>query len=176
MRFAFVTAIVFLCLIIACRNSDSGGDADASVPKGDPQFPAMGTSRIIDHEQMLSDSVVAFSDQVLRKLKTDGIAEVVIVVINGVKQQELWAAHYGRRLGMGKDTPGNHSIVWLICPDARLKLTISIDTSRTKLTSDDYVPMMKQTAMLLNSGNYSEGVLTLTRSTDSVLRHVYGGN
>lgn len=176
--FVFI-GITLLCLGAACHNSSSRDDTNMTVPEGDPPFPPLGKFWVIDHERLISDSVIEMSDQLCERLKTDNIAEVVVVVMKGVKQPEMWATHYGRWLGLGKTGPstegGNRGLVWLIRPDANLKLTISVGRGMPDFTSADYVPMMKRAAEYFNFGNYDKGILTLLKDTDSVLRRIYGG-
>ncbi len=78
----------------------------------------------------ISEPIIAETDAICQKLKEDGIAEVVVVLIDGVKQPEDWATHYGRWLGLGKKglstEGGNNGLVWLIRPDAAEKLTVSV--------------------------------------------------
>lgn len=171
--------IMLLCLVAGCQNSGSRDDSNMAVPDGDPAFPPLGKIWVIDHERLISDSVIELSDQMCERLKTDNIAEVVVVVMKGVKQPEMWATHYGRWLGLGKTGPstegGNRGLVWLIRPDADLKLTISVGRGLPEFTSADYVPIMQQAAEYFNFGNYDAGVLTLIKNMDDVLRRIYGG-
>lgn len=170
-----------LCVLLAlaaCNGKDSGGryDENVSVPKGDPPFPPLATSWVIDEAGVLSDPAIAAGDAVCEKLKTDGIAEVVVVVIAGVKQPEDWATHYGRWLGLGKKglstEGGNKGLVWLIRPDAREKLTVSVGRGLPGFTTVDYAPIMEGAVEYLNFNNYDKGVMMLVTQTDQVLRRI----
>jgi uncharacterized membrane protein YgcG len=167
-----------LALIAACKGGNERYDQNVSVPKGDPAFPPLTTSWVIDKAGVLSDPVVAETDAICQKLKTDDVAEVVVVVINGVKQPEDWATHYGRWLGLGKKglstEGGNKGLVWLIRPDASEKLTVSVGRGLPGFTTVDYGPIMDDTIEYLNFNNYDKGVLALVTETDQILRRIKG--
>jgi len=175
-------AFCFLCLLMfiaACKGNNDRYDQNISVPKGDPAFPPLTTSWVIDKAGVLSDPVLAEGDAICEKLKTDGVAEVVVVLINGVKLPEDWATHYGRWLGLGKTglstEGGNKGLVWLIRPDAQEKLTVSVGRGLPKFTTVDYSPIIDSAIEYLNFGNFDKGVMTLVTQTDEVLRRVSGG-
>jgi uncharacterized membrane protein YgcG len=168
-----------LMLLSACGGRSERYDQNVSVPKGDPAFPPITTSWVIDKAGVLSAPVVSAGDAICEKLKTDGIAEVVVVTIDGVKQPEDWATHYGRWLGLGRrglsTEGGNNGLVWLIRPDAQNKLTISVGRGLPRFTTVDYSPIMNNAVEYFNFGNYDKGVMTLITETDRVLRSVQGG-
>jgi uncharacterized membrane protein YgcG len=166
-------------LVAACKGGSDRYDQNVSVPKGDPAFPPLAASWVIDRVGVLSDPAVAETDAICQNLKTDDVAEVVVVVINGVKQPEDWATHYGRWLGLGRKglstAGGNKGLVWLIRPDAAEKLTISVGRGLPGFTTVDYSPIMDGALEYFNFGNYDKGVLTLVTQTDQVLRKIKGG-
>ena len=176
-----ITGWLFFVLLAltACSGGSDRYDENISVPKGDPPFPPLTTSWVIDKAGVLSDPVIAAGDAMCEKLKTDGVAEVVVVVITGVKQPEDWATHYGRWLGLGKKglstEDGNKGLVWLIRPDAREKLTVSVGRGLPGFTTVDYGPIMDGTVEYFNFNNYDTGVMTLVTQTDQVLRKIHGG-
>ncbi len=168
------------CILLAsCGGSTGKYDENVSVPKGDPAFPPLRTSWVIDKAGVLSSSTVAEGDAVCQRLKADGIAEVVVVVINGVKQPEAWATHYGRWLGLGakgmSTEGGNNGVVWLVRPDASEKLTVSVGRGLPDFTTADYGPIMSVAVEYLNFGNFDKGVSTLIAQTDQVLRRIRSG-
>ena len=171
--------LCLLMFIAACKGSSNRYDQNISVPKGDPAFPPLAASWVIDKAGVLSDPVLAEGDAICEKLKTDGVAEVVVVLINGVKLPEDWATHYGRWLGLGKTglstEGGNKGLVWLIRPDAQEKLTVSVGRGLPGFTTVDYSPIVDSTVEYLNFGNFDKGVMTLVTQTDEVLRRVSGG-
>jgi uncharacterized membrane protein YgcG len=176
-RFAPVL-LLLLALLPACGQKTERYDRNVSVPKGDPAFPPLGASWVIDAAGVLSSSVVAEGDAICQKLKEDGIAEVVVVVIDGVKQPEDWATHYGRWLGLGRKglstEGGNNGLVWLVRPDAAEKLTVSVGRGLPRFTTVDYGPIIDETVEYLNFNNYDKGVTTLIARTDQVLRAIEG--
>ncbi|MGD1048547.1 MAG: TPM domain-containing protein [Candidatus Krumholzibacteriaceae bacterium] len=168
-----------LLLIASCKGGNDRYDQNVSVPKGDPAFPPLTTSWVIDRAGVLSGPVIAGNDAICQKLKTDGVAEVIVVVINGVKQPEDWATHYGRWLGLGKKglstEGGNKGLVWLIRPDAREKLTVSVGRGLPGFTTVDYSPIIDSALEYFNFNNFDKGVTTLVTQTDQVLRKINGG-
>jgi uncharacterized membrane protein YgcG len=124
--------------------------------------------------------VIAAGDAVCERLRTDGVAEVVVVVMTGVKQPEEWATHYGRWLGLGRKglsgEGGNNGLVWLVRPDAREKLTVSVGRGLPRFTSVDYGRIMDESIEYMNFNNYDKGVSRLVTRTDEVLRRVGVGD
>ena len=175
-------AVGFVLAVLALTGCDRGGgryDENVSVPKGDPVFPPLGTSWVIDKAGVLSAPVVASGDAVCQRLKTDGVAEVVVVVMTGVKQPDAWATHYGRWLGLGRKglstEGGNNGVVWLVRPDAEEKLTISVGRGLPDFTTVDYGPIVDSAVEYFNFNNYDKGVATLVTQTDEVLRRIHDG-
>jgi len=170
--------LVMLLVLGACKGGDTRYDPNISVPKGGPAFPPLTTSWVIDKAGVLSEPVIAAGDAVCEKLKTDGVAEVVVVVIAGVKQPEDWATHYGRWLGLGRSglstEGGNNGVVWLVRPDAQEKLTVSVGRGLPGFTTVDYGPIMDTAVEYLNFDNYDKGIMTLITQTDEVLRRIRG--
>lgn len=174
---------IALCLaacLAACGGSGERYDRNDSVPKGDPDFPPLEASWVIDPAGVLSDSTIASGDAILERLKADGIAEVVVVVMPGVGHPEEWATHYGRRLGLGRKgfaaEGGNRGLVWLVRPDARDKLTVSVGRGLPRFATVDYGPVVDEAVEYFNFGNYDRGVAALAAGTDRVLRRIYGGS
>ncbi len=165
-----------LALLAACGGTSDRYDKNVSVPKGDPAFPPLADSWVIDAAGALSDSTIARGDAICQRLKADDVAEVVVIVINGVKQPEDWATHYGRWLGLGKKglstEGGNKGLVWLIRPNAPEKLTVSVGRGLPGFTTVDYSPIIDESIEYLNFNNYDKGVMTLIARTDQVLRTI----
>jgi uncharacterized membrane protein YgcG len=166
-----------LCMT-ACTGSNDRYDKNTSVPKGDPAFPPLTASWVIDKAGVLSDPVIAEGDAICERLKTDGVAEVVVILMNGVKQPEDWATHYGRWLGLGtkglSTEGGNKGLVWLIRPDAKEKLTISVGRGLPRFSTVDYSSIIDSAVEYFNFNNYDKGVATLITQTDQVLRKIEG--
>jgi len=175
---------ILLCLfallcVASCTKSGDRYDKNVSVPKGDPAFPPLAASWVIDKAGVISDPVIADGDAICERLKTDDVAEVVVILINGVKQPEEWATHYGRWLGLGKKglstEGGNKGLVWLIRPDAEQKLTISVGRGLPQFATVDYSPIIDSAVEYFNFNNYDRGVMTLIIQTDQVLRRIKSG-
>jgi uncharacterized membrane protein YgcG len=168
-----------LLALSACNRGGGRYDENVAVPKGDPAFPPLAASWVIDKAGVLSDPVIAAGDAVCQRLKTDGVAEVVVVVMTGVKQPDAWATHYGRWLGLGRKglstEGGNNGVVWLIRPDAPEKLTVSVGRGLPKFTTVDYGPIVDSAVEYFNFNNYDKGVSTLVNQTDDVLRRIHDG-
>jgi hypothetical protein len=172
--------LLALFLVSACGGKSERYDKNLSVPKGDPAFPPLAASWVIDAAGALSDSTIAAGDAICQRLKVDDVAEVVVVLIDGVKQPEDWATHYGRWLGLGKTglstEGGNKGLVWLIRPDAQEKLTVSVGRGLPGFTTVDYGPIIDEAIEYLNFNNYDKGVMTLIVRTDQVLRAIRSGS
>ncbi len=174
------SALLLLLTLLLLAGCGGGGNApydpNTEVPKGDPAFPALGTSWVIDTVGVLSPDTVREGDALCQRLQDDGVAEVVLVVVNGVKQPDLWATHYGRWLKLGsrgKSTEGgNNGVVWLIRPDAPERMTISVGRGLPEFSTVDYGKIMDDAKDAINFGNFDRGVLTILRETDETLRRV----
>jgi hypothetical protein len=171
-------AIVLACVVAGCQSRSSAYDPNASVPKGDPAFPALTTSWVIDRAGVLSAATISEGDRLCQELQDDGVAEVAVVAIRGVKHPEEWATHYGRWLRLGRKglstEGGNNGVVWLIRPDADLKMTIAVGRGLPDFTVSDYGPIMDEAKEYFNFGNFDTGVLKLVHGTDTRLRELYG--
>jgi uncharacterized membrane protein YgcG len=171
--------VILLAFVLAgCQRAAPPYDPNTEVPKGDPKFPALTTSWIIDEAGVLSPATISEGDRICQKLQDDGIAEVAVVVIRGVKHPEEWATHYGRWLRLGRKglstEGGNNGVVWLIRPDAELRETISVGRGLPKFTVSDYGAIMDDAKDYLNFNNFDGGVLKIVRETDKRLRELYG--
>lgn len=180
--------IVFLGLTLAgCSSGSSSGgsinsgsgtgyDTNVTVPKGDTDFPPLGESWIIDTVGVLSQGTIREGDTVCQQLQDDKIAEVVVVLINGVKQPDLWATHYGRWLKLGSKgystEGGNNGVVWLIRPDATEKITISVGRGLPEFSTVDYGKIIDSAKDYVNFNNYDKGISVIIRETDQTLRRV----
>ena len=163
--------------MIACVVEAEGGppSADAAVPAGDPSFPTFTGSWIIDTtNNTLSTDVVTQTNTVLQKLRDDGIAEIVIVVVTDVKQPELWATHFGRNIKLG-DSETNNGIVYLMRPDApkNERIIYSIGRGLPEFTSGRVTDAVQQASDAANAGDYNAAALSLVQGTDVMLRQIH---
>jgi uncharacterized membrane protein YgcG len=188
-RIASLLALLWAILLAGCGAPSSpsgpppspspgaGYDANTAVPRGDPAFPPLGRGAwVVDKGGVLSRETVGEGEAISRRLQEDGIAEVVVVVIRGVKQPEAWTTHYGRWLKLGEkgfsSRGGNNGVVWLIRPDARDRVTVSVGRGLPRFTTVDYGKIIDDAKDYLNFGNFDKGVLVLLRGTDARLREI----
>ena len=177
MKHPWIVTLPLLLLCGACGRQDNpwkGVDANQAVPAGDPPFTPLGTSWVIDNAHVLSPGTTQAGDAICQRLKQDGLAEMVVVVQNGVKHPEDYATHYGRWLSLGKATAategGQDGLVWLIRPDADLKMTYSRGRGLPLFTSTEAGAIMEKAKDMLAFNNYDMGVALIVRETDQVLR------
>jgi len=151
-----------------------------TVPRGDPQFTRLTTSWVIDNVHVMKGRIVRYTSGICQKLQDDGIAEMVVLIQNKVRKPEDYATHYGRWLGLGKKglstKGGNNGIVWLIRPDAKERITISVGRGLPKFTSTDYGEIIDEVIDYINFGNFDMGVELLVSLSDKKLRSLYQGD
>lgn len=176
---SLVTTVFLLIAIAGCSPAvqNQPYDTNTEISAGEPAFPSLRDSWVIDNAGVLTPETIHEADAICQKLQDDGIAEVVVLVIGGVKHPEIYATHYGRWLKLGKKglsgEGGNNGLVWLIRPDAELKLTISVGRGLPKFTAVDYGQIMDKAEEHLNFQNYDRGALLLVKETDRTLRKIY---
>ncbi len=177
---------VFLALLFNACSKDEQADQQmpeaskygdqARVLTGEPAFPALEKSWIIDKANAVSLEVERTADAVLQSLQDDGLAEVVVLIITGVKKPGDYATQYGRFLQLGKAGPasdgGNRGIVWLVRPDADEKMTISVGRGLPGFTSQDYGEIMDAVGDYCQFNNYDKCVQRLAEKTSEVLRRL----
>lgn len=180
-KLTMLTAILLMLFTVGCdkKSSNVGStDQDTSVPTDDPSFTSLTTSWVIDNVGVMDKKVIAKCHKICQNLQDDGMAEMVVLIQNGVKHQSDYATHYGRWLGLGKKglstEGGNNGVVWLIRPDAVEKMTYSIGEGLPELVSGYMVDIMNKAKDYLNFNNYDQGVLVLVQETDKKLRELYG--
>lgn len=169
--------IIFLTLSVALTacGIEAGPPADdQAVPSGDPPFPAFQGSWVIDTTGQISQETIQQTNTILEKMRTDGIAEVVIVVINGVNHPELYATRLGRHLQLGS-TETDNGLVYLVRPDASNDehLIYSVGRGLTAFTSGRITDAMREASEMANNGDYASAVLSLAQGTDTVIRQYY---
>jgi uncharacterized membrane protein YgcG len=179
-------AIAAMCLAVSllpgCRSASRSQpyDTNTAVPKGDPAFPALTDSFIVDRTGLLSQKTINENDAICRALQRDGVAEVVVVVIKGVNHPMDWATHYGRWLKLGRSglstEGGNNGVVWLIRPDAADRVTISVGRGLPKFATVDYGKIIDDAKDYLNFNNFDRGVEVIVQGTDRRLRELYPKN
>ena len=174
---AKILLIIAILLLIACRGDEQAYDTNVSISKDEPPFVPLGHYWLIDKVGVLKKETIIKADAICQSLQDDGIAEMVVLVQKGIKQPEKYATHYGRWLKLGKKgrstAGGNNGIVWLIRPDAKLKMTISVGRGLPRFTSSDYGEVMEKAKEYLNFNNFDYGVIVIIEETNKRLRELY---
>lgn len=152
-------------------------DTNTRVAKGEPAFTPLGQHWVIDNTNVLDKKTVYEGDEICQRLQNDGIAEMVVLLQNGVKNPDDYATKYGRWLKLGKKglatEGGQNGFVWLIRPDADEKMTCSIGRGLPRFTSVDSLAIIEKAKDYINFNNFDAGVLLLVRETDKRLREIY---
>lgn len=168
-------AILLIGLFAAACAVDAGPPPEeSSVPVGDPPFPSFTGSWVIDTTGQISGDTISKVNEVLEKLRADGIAEVVILVIDNVDHPELYATRFGRSIKLGS-TETDNGIVYLVRPDGGQDehIIYSIGRGLPKYTSGRVTDATLQASQLANQGNFDAAILSLAQGTDEVLRKLY---
>lgn len=165
-------------LLLAGCSGPEGSDENATLPPGEPPFPALGQSYVLDRAGVLGEATVRSCHEVCLGLKEQGVAEVVVLVQNGVRHPEIYATHYGRWLGLGGTGPaatgGQNGLVWLLRPDGDRKITVSVGRGLPKLTAGDVVAIAAKAKASLERGAWDQAVSDLVAETARTLRKLYG--
>jgi uncharacterized membrane protein YgcG len=174
----FILMAISLMLFAGCKKRSNGTDENVSVPSGDPPFPPLTTSWVIDNVGVMEKDSVEKCHVICQRLKDYGVAEMVVLIQNGVKHPSDYATHYGRWLKLGakglSTQGGNNGLVWLIRPDAEEKMTYSVGRGLPLLTSSHMVDIMNNAKDYLNFNNYDQGVTILVQETEKQLVQIYG--
>ncbi len=181
MNRTFYFLAVFLLILpgYGCdKNSPVPSDENVSVPSGDPSFPPLEQFWVIDKAGVMHPQNIEEASTLCQELKDQGLAEVVVLIQNGVQHPADYATHFGRWLRLGKKglgtEGGNNGIVWLIRPDATEKITYSVGRGLPLLTSGRMVDIINASKDYFNFNNYDQGVLVLLKQTQNQLVQIYG--
>ncbi len=159
--------LLLVIVFISC--SDKSNDSN-----NEPPFPSLHNSWLIDLVGVVNNNTLLEVNSICNSLQKSRSAEMVILICNKIKQPEKYATHYGRWLKLGKKglstEGGNNGIVWLIRPDAKNKITISIGSGLPKFTSVDYGEIIDTVIDYINFGNYDLGIKKLAQLTNKKIR------
>lgn len=176
-----VSLLFFVVLLsgIGCKKGSNVSDDNMSVPKGDPPFTPLTTSWVIDNAGVINKDTAAKLSNICQKLKDSGIAEIVVLIQNGVKHPSDYATHYGRWIKLGakglSTEGGNNGLVWLIRPDADEKMTYSVGRGLPLLTSGRMVDIMNKAKEYFNFNNYDKGIFVIVEETENQLLEIQKG-
>lgn len=150
--------------------------------KGQPAFPKLGTTWIVDPANAcrFSPETVQFANDLFEGLRRDHIAEVAVVCQKGVKDNgpydngKIWAMNWGNwaRIGDKKDRRG---LVFLIIPDAPIgKDIVIVERSvwNYSYTALDYWDTMESAAGYARYGKFNEALELVAREVNEKLREV----
>lgn len=169
--------ILILLSFVSCSGKEQPYDTNIEVLQGEPAFTSLGQYWVIDKTDLLNKKTIIEADKICQQLKEDGIAEIVVLIQNHIKQPEKYTTHYGRWLKLGKrglsTEGGNNGIVWLIRPDAQERITISVGRGLPKFTAVDYGEIMEKAKDYINFNNFDAGALLIVKETDKKLREIY---
>lgn len=160
--------------VAACAVDAGPPPEESSVPVGDPPFPSFTGSWVIDTTGQVSGDTISRTNEILEKLRTDGIAEVVILVTHNVGHPELYATRFGRSIKLGS-TETDNGIVYLVRPDGGQDehIIYSLGRGLTKFTSGRVTDATLQASQLANQSDFDAAVIALAQGTDDVLRKLY---
>jgi hypothetical protein len=176
-RLLLIMSVLNMLIIAGCGRDDKV-DENAAVPSGDPPFTKITDSWVIDNVGVMDKAEIVRCSAICQKMQDAGVAEMVLLIQNGVKHPADYATHYGRWLGLGKKglsgEGGNNGIVWLIRPDAEEKMTYSIGRGLPNLTSSHMVDIMNKAKEYFNFNNYDHGVGIIVEETSKTVFELYG--
>jgi len=173
-RYLIPLLIILVAFLFTACEVGGPPDSSSAVPSGDPDFPPFQGNWVIDTTNSIPKETIAQASAVLQKLRDDGLAETVIVIVKGVNHPETWTTHYGRAIKLGNAETDN-GLVWLIRPDAGKDehIVYSVGRGLPKFTSSKVTEASKEASDLANQGKYVEAVTALAKGTDRILRDVY---
>lgn len=170
-----IFALLLIGLFVSACAIDAGPPSEeSSVPSGDPPFPAFTGSWVIDTTGEVSEETISKTNEVLNALRSDGIAEVVILVITDVNHPELYATRFGRHVELGSAETDN-GVVYIVRPDGGKDehIIYSIGRGLPKYTSGRVTDAMLEGSTFANQGNIDAAILALAEGTNEVLRKLY---
>lgn len=177
-RLALFVVLFLIILFIVCCGGRSDSKQNASLPSSEPPFTQLSNSWVVDNSQLLSGQTIRQADSILSRLKDEGLAEVVILVQNGVKSNPVhYAAKYGRFLLLGDSLPnlegGNRGLVWLIRPDGETKISVAPGEGLGAFTTQDQGEVALAAKPYIYGSNFDRGVLEIARGTDRKIRQLF---
>lgn len=143
-----------------------------------PSFPVPGQHWVIDQGCNFDSDTVTWADAILEKLRTDGISEVAVLCVPGVKDQGgdndglIWLRNWTRHVRLGS-VQDDRSIAFLIRPDmdsTKGDRVIAEQSVHLFLSVVDYGPIVENAADWANQNQFDGALQEIVRNIDIVLR------
>lgn len=148
-----------------------------SPPEGQPSFPALNGSWIIDEGCDFDRELLDDSNLALELLRGDYIAEVAVICqtgISGGSQEALWwTMQWGNWSRLGNEA--GRGLVWLIRPDVKpedSRVAVQNSLWLYQNTAVDYVPIVEEAGQYANVGDFNGALEAIVRGTNETLREV----
>lgn len=175
-------ATLLFLLLTACASPSALQSGTVVPEKGQPPFPNLGTTWVIDPNNScrFSPESVNFADQTFEKLRQDHIVEVAVICQAGIKNfgpfndEKIWLMGWGNWSRLG-DAQNKRGLIWLIRPDVKPeenRVTLTNSDWLYQYTAIDYFATLEDAAGYANYGKFSEALELIARETNEKLRHV----
>ncbi len=183
-----LTSLIFVALLVLLSACGTGAPTPKPVPstwgadlKGQPGYPDFsipGQHWVIDEACNFKADTVAWADATLEKLRTDGISEVAVLCVAGVKDQGgdndglIWLRNWMRHIRLGS-VQDDRSIAFLIRPDMdpnKGDRIIAETSLHLFLSVVDYGPIVENAANWANQNQFNGALQEIVRNIDIVLR------
>ena len=187
-RWTSLAALALAAAAISACGGGGGGPPPQPVPAGwgadlpgqpaYPAFPTPGQHWVIDAGCHFDAAAVASSDAAFEKLRLDGVAEVAVLCVPGVKELGgandglIWLRNWTRHVRLGS-AGDDRSIAFLIRPDidpARGDRVVAEQSVHLYLSVVDYGPIVENAADWANAGQFTGALSEITRDIDAALR------
>ena len=178
---AILLILIIAILILASCGSTTALEEKYKPEEGQPEFPKLEQYWVVDNGCGFDQETVVWADEILEKLRTDKIAEVVIVCQTGIQNngpfndEKIWILNWARWAEIG-DVEDDRGVVWLIRPDVKPednRITITVSDWLTWYTAIDYGPTLEDAANFANYDNFTGALETIVSGTDYTLREIW---
>ena len=146
--------------------------------EGQPDFPALGQTWIIDHGCNFDPEKVKIADGLFEKLRQDDIAEVAVICQTGIvdkggtNDEKIWLRDWARWAKMGS-VEDSRAVVWLIRPDAKpgeQRITIELSRWLYWYTAIEYADTLREASNFANVEDFNGALVAIARNTNEELR------
>lgn len=146
--------------------------------EGQPDFPALGKTWIIDNGCNFDPEKVKIADALFEKLRQDDIAEVAVICQTGIvdkggtNDEKIWLRDWARWAKMGS-VEDSRSVVWLIRPDVKpeqQRVTVELSRWLYWYTAIEYADTLKEASDYANVDDFNGALVAIARNTNEELR------